>query len=76
MRRWMVFGVVGLVLAAGAVFLKGRDGSAPRQRPRRQAEDLVELPKTKLYERARQEGIPGRSGMTKAQLVEALCHHG
>lgn len=39
------------------------------------AEDLVALPKTKLYERARRERIPGRSGMTKSELVEALCHH-
>lgn len=75
MRRWMVFGVVGIVLAAAAAILNRRDVSAPQPGPRRQAEDLVALPKTKLYERARQEGIPGRSGMTKAELVEALCHH-
>lgn len=74
MRRWMVFGFVGIVLAAAAAILSRRDVSAARPRPRRQAEDLVALPKTKLYERARREDIPGRSVMTKAELVEALCH--
>lgn len=74
MIRWMVFGVIGIVLAAAAVTFKRRDVSPTDNRARLGTEDLVALPKTKLYERAQQQGIVGRSGMTKAELVEALCH--
>ena len=75
MRRWMAFGMFGLVLTAAAVILKRRLISSGQHRLGGQAEDLVALPKTKLYERARREKIAGRSGMTKAELVEALSHH-
>ena len=41
-------------------------------RRRRDGADLEALTREELYERARAEGIPGRSGMTKEQLIEAL----
>ncbi len=34
-----------------------------------------EWTKTDLYDRARELGIGGRSGMTKAQLIQALREH-
>jgi DNA end-binding protein Ku len=50
-------------------------GRAPRRGPGRKAaaaEDLTALSKGKLYERAQELGIEGRSAMTKPQLIAAI----
>ena len=36
------------------------------------AGDLAELSRGELYERAQEAGVPGRSSMSKDELVEAL----
>jgi DNA end-binding protein Ku len=43
---------------------------------RKHAEDLASLSKAELYERASAAGVPGRSKMTREQLVEALDRQG
>jgi DNA end-binding protein Ku len=43
---------------------------------RKHAEDLASLSKAELYERASAAGVPGRSKMTREQLVEALDRRG
>ena len=57
------------VLPLPAVIRKRPAGARPS--PSTPAE-LETLTKEELYERARVEKIPGRSGMTKEQLIEAL----
>jgi DNA end-binding protein Ku len=49
----------------------GRGGGRRTQRGGR---DLARQSKQQLYERAKRLGIPGRSGMNKDQLIEALRH--
>lgn len=44
-------------------------GGPSRRRP---AADLAALSKDELYERAQRAGVPGRSGMSKAELIRAL----
>ncbi len=57
--------------------LAGETGgrAAPRRAPRKGAapEQLRELTKEELYERAKALDVPGRSSMTKAELVEAVA---
>lgn len=54
-----------------------RGGGRSRTRSRREPEDLLAgLSKEELYERARAESIPGRSRMSKAELVRALRQAG
>src|SRR3954469_9444513 len=50
-------------------------GRAARDRPRRTygGVDVVGSTKVELYERARELDVPGRSGMTKEQLAEAIA---
>jgi hypothetical protein len=48
------------------------DGHGRPTRQARQAEDLDELSKEELYQRAQEEDIPGRSHMTKEELKDAL----
>ena len=45
---------------------------AGRAAPRGASADLEDLSKTELYERAQALEIPGRSGMTKPQLIRAI----
>ncbi|HSJ13744.1 MAG TPA: Ku protein [Longimicrobiales bacterium] len=49
---------------------RSRSGSRSHTSPA--AADLEELTKEELYERARQHDIPGRSSMSKKQLISAL----
>ncbi|WP_030594620.1 non-homologous end joining protein Ku [Streptomyces rimosus] len=49
---------------------RGRSGRTGRKASR--AEDLTELNKAELYERATEAGIPGRSSMTRDALLDAL----
>ena len=49
-----------------------RSGEDPRSETRRRGEDLSGLSKEELYERAQREKIPGRTKMSKKELVEAL----
>jgi DNA end-binding protein Ku len=46
---------------------------APRRPTRVERADLEERPKAELYERARELGITGRSAMSKADLIDAIC---
>ncbi|MDX3533111.1 Ku protein [Streptomyces sp. MB09-01] len=43
-----------------------------KKRARTQTSDLASLTKAELYEKAASAGIPGRSGMTRDELLEAL----
>lgn len=47
-------------------------GGSARKGTKRAGEDLASLSKDELYEKAQELDIPGRSGMTKKQLVKAL----
>ncbi|WP_231489545.1 Ku protein [Billgrantia saliphila] len=51
------------------------DGKAPPRRKRRPAE-LERLSRDELYERAQKLDVPGRSRMSKAELVEAIANAG
>ncbi|MFG2637607.1 Ku protein [Streptomyces sp. NPDC048362] len=48
---------------------RGKGGARPGRKKR---EDLTSLSKAELYERASAAGVPGRSKMTRQQLIEAL----
>jgi DNA end-binding protein Ku len=50
----------------------GAKKAAARSRTKRPAEDLETLSREELYERAQSLGIPGRSSMSKMELVRAL----
>ncbi len=50
---------------------KRKERKEPEERKER-TEDLTALSKAELYERASAAGVPGRSKMTREQLVEAL----
>jgi hypothetical protein len=52
-----------------------RDGRENVGRRGGEAKDYDERTKAELVDRARVLGIPGRSSMSKAELVEALRHH-
>lgn len=79
MRSLSSGGVIGTALggiALGVMLVRRRAGSsrvasqiAP---PKRRPEDLEELAKEELYERARKANIAGRSKMTKDGLINAL----
>jgi DNA end-binding protein Ku len=56
---------------AGGKSGSGKSGSG-RKPARRTAGSLTELSREELYRRAQELGIPGRSGMTKAQLARAI----
>jgi hypothetical protein len=68
MRRWIALGT-GIAIAvggtAGAIWYRFRPGG-------RGAERLENLTKEELYERARAKEIPGRSEMSKEDLIRAL----
>ena len=74
MRFLFAGGALGAVLAflllrnRGAV--RGMLGQTPLSRGR--ASNLEDLTKDELYERAQKADIPGRSEMTKAELIKAL----
>ncbi|MEU9088002.1 Ku protein [Streptomyces sp. NPDC048357] len=51
-------------------------GSGGRGRARTRKTALDSLTKTELYEKAATAGIPGRSGMTRGELLEALAGTG
>ncbi|MEU6671956.1 Ku protein [Streptomyces sp. NPDC046727] len=53
---------------------KGGGGKRPARR--KEAEDLASLSKAELYERASDAGVPGRSKMTREELIEALERQG
>ncbi|KAA6224480.1 Ku protein [Streptomyces albofaciens JCM 4342] len=53
---------------------KSRSGGTGRKAPR--PEDLTGLNKAELYERATEAGVPGRSSMTRDELLDALSGSG
>jgi hypothetical protein len=79
MRSLLGGGVIGMALggmALGVMLLRRRGASgrvasqiAP---PHGGREDLEDLAKEELYERARQANVTGRSKMTKDGLIKAL----
>ena len=73
MRFLFLGGALGLVVA---FLLRNRDAvrgmlyQTPLSRGR--ASNLEDMTKDELYERAQKADIPGRSEMTKSELIEAL----
>ena len=73
MRFLVLGGALGLVVA---FLLRNRDAvrgmldQTPLNRGR--ASNLEDMTKDQLYERAQKADIPGRSEMTKGELIEAL----
>jgi hypothetical protein len=73
MRFLVLGGALGLVVA---FLLRNRDAvrgmfdQTPLNRSR--ASNLEDMTKDQLYERAQKADIPGRSEMTKGELIEAL----
>ena len=51
-------------------------GSGKKAAPKKKAEardgDLADLSREELYERAQEEDVPGRSSMSKGELIDAL----
>jgi Rho termination factor, N-terminal domain len=77
--------IVGIALALLAAVLVSRTrgptgiarraqrlGRAVKQRIGGSERELAELPKDELYEQAKERDIPGRSAMTKDELIDAL----
>ena len=54
------------------VLKRSLQGEEPRPRRARSADELADLTKAELYERAQELDVPGRSGMTKAELIKAI----
>ncbi len=73
MRFLVLGGALGLVVA---FLLRNRDAVRGMldQRPlnRGRASNLEDMTKDQLYERAQKADIPGRSEMTKGELIEVL----
>jgi DNA end-binding protein Ku len=63
-------------LGAEAVRSGKRSGRKAPRRAKKGRELLENLPKNALYARARKRDIPGRSSMSKAELIEALEERG
>ncbi|WP_030659450.1 Ku protein [Streptomyces rimosus] len=55
---------------------RGKGHSAGTARKASRTEDLTELNKAELYERATEAGLPGRSSMTRDELLDALSGSG
>ena len=75
MRRLLVGTAIGGAVAALVAWRRAGiaavRGLVARVQPRRGA-DLGELTKEELYERAQAADIPGRSSMSKEELIAAL----
>ena len=67
--------VLGVALGA-VVGIALRAATARRLLPRPKAAGLESLTKEELYERAKAADIPGRSEMSKEQLIDALRREG
>ena len=52
----------------------GKKKAAPRKKEKAEARDgeLADLSREELYERAQEEDVPGRSSMSKGELIDAL----
>ena len=52
----------------------GRKQAAPKKKEKAEARDgeLADLSREELYERAQEEDVPGRSSMSKGELIDAL----
>jgi len=79
MRSLLGGGIIGMALggtALGFMLLRrrGASGRAASQiaPPQGRREDLEDLAKEELYERARKANVTGRSKMTKDGLIKAL----
>jgi hypothetical protein len=79
MRSLLGGGVIGMALggmALGVMLLRRRGASgrvaSQSAPPHGRREDLEDLAKEELYERARQANVTGRSKMTKDGLIKAL----
>jgi hypothetical protein len=69
-RRLVIGGVIGAVASIGVQAARVR-GLLPRRAQARSAE-LETMTKEELYARAQAEDVPGRSEMTKDELIRAL----
>lgn len=56
-------------------FLEARESAEERLGAYEEDEELEDLTKDELYERARQAGIDGRSSMTKRELIRGIRAH-
>jgi hypothetical protein len=80
MKRAMLGAVVGVGLSVAFKAAQARDllpagpqvRRAVLRRVPRPKDDLESLTKEQLYERAQAEDVPGRSEMTKAELINSL----
>lgn len=70
--RFVVLGLAAGVVIAAFLARAGLLGGVARRLPFTAGEALEELTKDELYERARQADIPGRSSMSKEELIAAL----
>jgi DNA end-binding protein Ku len=68
----VIVGVVAIAVGAAASRFRSLAALPPTPMPEQPREKLDGLTRAELYERARDADIPGRSQMTKAQLIEAL----
>ena len=74
MRSLLGGGVIGMALGVMLLRRRGASGRVARQiaPPHGRREDLEDLAKEELYERARKANVTGRSKMTKDGLIKAL----
>jgi DNA end-binding protein Ku len=70
--RFIVFGLAASVVIAAFLARAGLLGGVARRLPFVGRQPLEELTKDELYDLAREADIPGRSSMTKDELVAAL----
>jgi DNA end-binding protein Ku len=70
--RFVVLGLTAGAVVAAYLARAGLLGGVARRLRFASGAPLEELTKEELYDRARQAGIPGRSSMTREELVAAL----
>ena len=59
-------------LKASLARVRGEDDGAADDGAADDGDDLGELSRDELYERAQEAGVPGRSSMSKDELIDAL----
>lgn len=57
----------------GAQYLRARDGELKHASPVSAPPRRLDVPRADLYEQARKAGVPGRSSMSREQLIAALA---
>jgi DNA end-binding protein Ku len=70
--RFVVLGLAAGAVIAAFLARAGLLGGMARRLPFTGSEALEELTREELYKRAREADIPGRSSMSKEELITAL----